>query len=451
MTPKKAKIFYIHPCDIRATRKEKFEFLHANKFKDIPFEQISPDKNNNWINLTDNDWDELTPLKNVFKLSCNSVKTNRDEWIYDFDKLNQIEKSKYFITAFNRQIKSEKFENDELDYSIKWSRDLKNKLKQKRYIEFSETKINKAQWRPFVKKNGYSEKVLNDVLTENHILMWGDFLNNQNYVINLSGTSAMRSFQVLSSNFISDYEFIEKNQCLPLYRYDKSGNRLDNITDWGLEQFVNHYKDLTGFENLSGLNKEAIFHYVYGVLHNPAYRKKYELNLKREFPRIPFYTNFWQWAAWGQELMELHINYETVEPFNLELIQLSPKLTKKQEKQIFEQQEKFIENLYVNDDFIPKAKLKADKENGIIILDELTTLSGIPKEAWEYKLGIRSALEWILDQYKERTASDPTIREKFNTYRFADYKDHVIDLLKRVCTVSVRTVEITKEMERETE
>jgi len=90
----------------------------------------------------------------------------------------------------------------------------------------------------------------------------------------------------------------------------------------------------------------------------------------------------------------------------------------------------------------PKAMLKADSDAGLIRLDSETTLADIPPEAWDYRLGNRSALEWILDQYKERTPKDPTIREKFNTYRFADYKDKVIDLLMRVTTVSVETVKI---------
>jgi len=95
----------------------------------------------------------------------------------------------------------------------------------------------------------------------------------------------------------------------------------------------------------------------------------------------------------------------------------------------------------------PKAKLRANKETGTIELDEETSLIGIPNEAWEYKLGNRSALEWILDQYKEKKPKDPTIAEKFNTYRFADYKEQVIDLLKRVCTVSIETTKIVEEME----
>ena len=92
-------------------------------------------------------------------------------------------------------------------------------------------------------------------------------------------------------------------------------------------------------------------------------------------------------------------------------------------------------------------KLKADKTAGIIEIDELTFLRAVQKEAWEYKLGNRSAIEWVLDQYKEKKPKDPTIAEKFNTYRFADYKEKVIDLLERVCTVSVETVKIIKQME----
>ena len=169
------------------------------------------------------------------------------------------------------------------------------------------------------------------------------------------------------------------------------------------------------------ISKEDIFHYTYAVLHCPAYRTKYELNLKREFPRIPFYENFKQWADWGKALMDIHINYETVKPYALKVVAADTKEA-------------------------PKAKLKADKESGVIVLDENTTLTGIPPEAWDYKLGNRSALEWVLDQYKEKKVSDPTIAERFDTYKFADYKAEVIDLLKRVCTVSVETMKIVNAM-----
>jgi predicted helicase len=233
--------------------------------------------------------------------------------------------------------------------------------------------------------------------------------------------SSSKPFSSLVSNKLFSFDLLEKTQCLPLYRYDKTGKRIDNITDWGLQQFAAHYNDDT-------ITKQQIFHYVYAVLHHPAYRKKYELNLKREFPRIPFYADFHQWEAWGERLMNLHIHYETAESYPLQI--------------------KNHETRNANDEpRIPKPKLKADKQAGVIMLDENTELHGIPAEVWEYKLGNRSALEWILDQYKESKPKDPTIASMFNTYRFADYKEVVIDLIGRVCRVSVETVKVVREME----
>src|SRR5262249_35274627 len=103
--------------------------------------------------------------------------------------------------------------------------------------------------------------------------------------------------------------------CLPRYRY-VDGVPIDNITDWALEQFRSHYK--VGHAAKELITKDAIFYYVYGVLHDPIYREKYALDLKREFPRIPFYSDFWEWAKWGEQLMALHTGYETVEPWPLE-------------------------------------------------------------------------------------------------------------------------------------
>ncbi|MBI5652710.1 MAG: hypothetical protein HZC40_20030 [Chloroflexi bacterium] len=175
------------------------------------------------------------------------------------------------------------------------------------------------------------------------------------------------------------------------------------------------------------LTREDIFHYAYAILHHPAYREKYALNLKREFPRIPFYDDFWQWATWGKQLMDLHLNYETAKPFGL--------------KRVDQKDPKGFQN--------PsglKPRLIARKETGDIEIDTHTRLSGIPPEAWDYRLGTYSALEWILERYKERAPKDPTIREKFNTYRFADYKEQVIELLQRVCTISVATMKIIEQM-----
>jgi len=178
------------------------------------------------------------------------------------------------------------------------------------------------------------------------------------------------------------------------------------------------------------ITKDSIFHYVYAVLYDPIYREKYALNLKREFPRIPFYRDFWKWADWGERLMALHVGYETVEPWPLTRSDARDEKSRKAE-------------------LAPKVILKADKEAGTIRLDSEVQLTGVPSEAWTYRLGNRSALEWILDQYKEKTPKDPTIREKFNTYRFADHKEKVMDLLRRVTRVSVETMKIVEAMRTE--
>lgn len=178
------------------------------------------------------------------------------------------------------------------------------------------------------------------------------------------------------------------------------------------------------------------------MLHHPAYRAKYEINLKREFPRIPFYDDFWQWVGWGERLMELHLGYEKVEPFGLERIDtnhpLRPSATSPKSD---EPQSDLGEAGWGS-----KPRLMARKERGEIEIDTLTTLRGIPPEAWDYRLGTYSALEWVLERYKEKKPKDATIAEKFNTYRFADYKEQVIDLLGKVCRVSVETMKIIQEM-----
>jgi len=140
-----------------------------------------------------------------------------------------------------------------------------------------------------------------------------------------------------------------------------------------------------------------------------------------------------------EKLMDLPINFEEVAQYPLRIWEEG----REKGGEGYEQND----SIPRNNSLAPRPKLKANKEIGEIILDDKTTISGIPNPAWEYKLGNRSGLEWILDQYKEKKPKDPTIAKMFNTYKFIDYKDKVIDLIKRVTTVSVETMKIIKEME----
>lgn len=423
---KQCNIQYI-ALDDNWRKEQKLQWFTENPFKEIPFTHIQPDKNNNWINIADNDFGTLLPMadkavkagkskKALFELFSLGVVTARDEWVYDNDITHLENKVNFLIDVYNKDLalhkgKEKKDIKDLVDYSIKWSRAVKNDLSKGKEYLYNNKLILDSLYRPYIKKKLYFSKELNEMQYQ-----LPSIFAKSNNVIAISGGASSKPFSCLITDTAYCHDLIEKTQCLPLFQYDKEGNQIDNITDWGLQQFTKQY-------GKKGITKESIFHYVYAILHNPAYRKKYELNLKREFPRIPFYNDFIQWNNWGKQLMDLHINYETVKPFNLPQINTDTKES-------------------------PKAKLKADKQNGTIILDENTTLTGIPKQVWEYKLGNRSALEWILDQYKESKPKDPTIAEKFNTYKFADYKVQVIDLLNRVCTVSIETMKIIEQMEK---
>ena len=624
------RIEYIHPCDIRAKRVEKIEWLKGHPIEKVHFETIHPDKKNNWIDISeDNGWNDLIPICSkdsklnrnksevVFQIYSNGIVTNRDEWVYDYDLSNLASKMKFFHDEYNKATnawKEFKMANNYVDkpsdsnpivdsflnnYSyIKWSKMIKrDKLRKLKFGYFDENETCFSSYRPFIKQHLYFGYIPLDVIGQLKEMFPSKSYKNYLIAINCSD----KPFNAICTQYPVDLHFNGDSVCFSLYRYDKSGTRTENITDWGLEQFRARYssppsplqngeggsagvgwrtvevqlppqllvnaremrKNQTdaeemlwqlirnrqlgnlkfrrqhplkvgfildfycaekklgieidgGYHNSSdqkeydsmrteaikeyginiirftneevtnetdvvlrqilssppppqssprpsdtplhfgegvgvriedapGLSKIDIFHYTYAVLHNPAYRKKYELNLKREFPRLPFYDNFWRWAAWGKTLMELHIGYETVEPFALEVITAETKAEHLQQKTMFNEAQE-PEAMFVRKPKV-KAKLKADKQTGIIEIDELTYLKGIPKIAWEYKLGNRSALEWVLDQYKEKKPKDPTIAEKFDTYRFADYKDQVIDLLKRICTVSVETMKIIDEME----
>jgi predicted helicase len=409
-------------------KEEKLQFLVERHLNNITFTHIQPDKNNNWINLAeDNDWESLLPIadkdvklgKNgdaIFKLFSLGVVTARDEWVYDNSEKNLKSKVKYLIQAYNNDVKKLKGITvkdiaNNLDYSIKWSRAVKNDLAQGKKYKFDTNLIIDSMYRPFVKKKLYFSKELNEMQYQLNMVFRNS--TSKNKFISLTFHDQLKYPSILSGKNVWDYGYGARDSTgLPLYIFDKYDQKQDNITYWALEQFRKYYQNNT-------ITKEDIFHYVYAVLHNPQYLEKYQLNLKRDFPRIPFYENFVQWAEYGKQLMELHLNYETAELYPLKRQNLKISKT-------------------------PKAKLKADKEQGLIFIDDNTSLSEIPAAAWEYKLGNRSALEWILDQYKEKNPKDATIAEQFNTYRFADYKEQVIELLRRVCTVSVETVRIVE-------
>ena len=413
--------FKVYYNDVRSYAKapDKVDYIRGKTFDNFDFREIAPSAKGEWLNQSDGSFGVLIPLANretkfakavgdeqaVFNLFTNAVKSNRDEWVYDVAVANLRNKALFFADTYN-----ELMDNDDESYTpiIKWSSTLRDRFQRGERIVYNDGNRIRSLYRPFVGKWHFADVAMNDRLTRNHYEMFGPDLQQPNRVINFCVNG--KAFYVLATDRPADFHFTGDTQCLPLYRYTAEGERVSNITEWGLRQFREHYGD-------DSITAEDIFAYVYAMLHDPAYQQRYEIDLLREFPRVHFQTEFAEFVRLGQELLDLHLGFETVEPYPLE----------RRDK----------------DGVTPtRAILRADRERGIITLDEQTTLAGVPWPAWVYKLGSRSPVEWILDQYKERKPRDPTIRERFNTYRFADHKERVIDLLARVCTVSVKTMEI---------
>lgn len=428
-----AQIYYARRPEMDTAR-DKLDFLHIAKLTEVEFTHIQPDKNHNWLDLTENNWDALIPLASkaiktgtgrekqqaIFKLFSLGVVTARDEWIYDENPKHLSKKVNFFFESFESEKErwrnsEQKMElNDFVNRSIKWTSELEAHIQRGTKLQFTKERIREANYRPFVKNFLYYDRVIVHRPYQQPSIFKIETQNKNSAIcINVNG----KDFNALATDIVPDYHFIGDSQCFPLFRYSESGDRTENITNWALEQFRKQYKD-------KFITKESIFHYVYAVLHHPAYRAKYALNLKREFPRIPYYADFWQWQRWGSRLMELHLGFEEVAPYPLQREDLDPSATRK----------------------AVAPRLLARKESGVIEVDTLTTLRGVPPEVWEYRLGTYTALEWVLERYKEKTPKDPTIREKFNTYRFADYKEKVIELLARVCAVSVETMKVIESM-----
>jgi predicted helicase len=446
-----------HNCAIHYARRpesdtaeDKLEFLSNSNLRSLETDLIRIDEKGGWLNRTENDFQSLLAVADkstkgakslgqeraIFKLFSNGVVTARDEWAYGFDSLSLVDKIGFLISAYNADVKrsgarkqlGQAVEN--LDSSIKWTRAVKADLARGKNYSLDEKYIVCASYRPFNTPLLYFSSNLNEVQYQLQ-RMFGQQGRLENICIIFTDAGSQKPFMVTSTNHVFDYHFVGAAAAatgISRFRYDADGVRHDNLTDWAEKQFSSHYD--AGKKSKRRITKDAIFNYVYGILHDPIYREKYEQNLKREFPRIPFYADFWKWAEWGEALMALHIGYETVKPWELERIDVPDDKSRKA-------------------GLASKPSLKADKDNGVIVLDSETQLTGIPAQAWTYRLGNRSALEWILDQYKEKTPKDPTIREKFNTYRFADYKEKVIDLLMRVTRVSVETMAIVEAMKAE--
>ena len=396
-----AEIFYAR-VDELWRKEDKYRYLDTKEhYRNIEWEPITPDRRYTW--LTEGlhaEFETFIPIGTkevkagkgkavdvIFKTYSCGVGTSRDSWAYNFNRNGLTQNMSLTIETYNAEVdRWKRRENRDANVDdfvvynetkIKWSRDLKLDLKRGRISEYAEDKVRNSLYRSFTKSNLFFDRVMNEEVYGLPSIFPTPETETENRVIIVSDHGFRAGFNTLMANLIPNLHTLAASdgfQCFPFYTYDEDGgNRRENITDWALEQFRAHYRD-------ESITKWDIFHYVYALLHHPDYRERYQANLKRDLPRLPYAPDFWSLAKAGRRLGEIHISYEEVPEYPL----------------------RFIENREVPIDWrVEKMKLskdktqpRSDRDSKQLVYNDFLTLEGIPAKAFNYRLGNRSALEW---------------------------------------------------------
>ena len=412
----------------------------------------------------------LSPVGVLFKSYSLGVSTNRDDVVYGFNEDEVTAKLKRFSKEYSSEVDRFKRRPDKSVTAdafadvqkLKWSRNLKRRLSQAAEFDFDARHLVQSLYRPYSRRCLYRAEIAVDELGQMPFFVPSGEAKTENVLIGVPTVGAERPFFTIATKITPNLNLVGfggAGQCFPFYVYDEDGsNRRENITDWALEQYRTHYKDKT-------ITKWDIFHYVYGLLHHPGYRTKFADNLKRELPRIPFAPDFRAFATAGEKLAKLHLDYEKLEPWDLKWIEtpgvplsyrvekmklVKPKAAKPVAAAAVEEVPPLLK---------PKRKAKAQTltlpspgvpgegsqantdEVGTcrLIVNESLTLGGIPLRALDYRLGNRSALEWVVDQYqvsedkRSKIVSDPN---------HDDDEQYIVRLVGQVIRVSVETMDI---------
>ena len=436
LSKKSSPIFYYRTDDLW-NKQQKFDFMGERQhIGGIPWQRIQPDARHTW--LTEGlhaEFDSFIPMGTkeaksvkseavdvIFKTYSNGIFTGRDAWVYNFSRTTLTENIDRTIQNYNmdvarwvqqagRETNLDVFVVSD-DTKIKWSSILKQQLERGHFTEFADQKIRQAIYRPFTKTNLYFDRMMNDGLLVFPSIFPTLETEIENRVIWLKVGREWPMFGLMVNQF-PDRLPQGGSQCFPFYIYDENGtNRRENITDWALTAFRSHYNDDT-------IAKWDIFHYNYGLLHHLEYRQKYEANLKRDLPHIPFTEDFWGFAEAGARLADLHLTYEAQPEYD--------KL-------------KFVQTPDTPLDWRVE-KMKLSKDKTLLIYNDFLTLENIPTKAFDYRLGTRSALEWVIDQYRVKTDKRSGI---VNDPNRVDDPQYIVKLIGKVITVSLETVEIVE-------
>ena len=434
------------------------------------WEVIVPNAEADWVNQRDENYDTYQPIgdkatkgkpntSGVFQFYSLGLATSRDPWVYNFSARAVEENVRRMIEFYNsevdryqqadgaaKKIKVEDFiDFDSTQFS--WDRVNKNDVARGKKGAFGPSKVRTSLYRPFCKQALYfdASNQFNNCVYQLPKLF--PTPAHENIAFGFTGRGATKEFSVLMVDTLPDYELVSKAQWMSLYTYEpvveEDGGfnlnlgggevvdgytRKENITDATLAAYRGTYGD-------ESIAKEDIFYYIYALLHHPEYREKYAADLKKMLPRIPLAKGFWEYSRAGRALAELHLGYESVEPYPLDEVASSPAPEDPEERFEFYRVQKL--------QFGPKKDKTRIKYNGHL------TLKGIPEEAHEYQVNGRSALEWVIDRYQVKTDKKSLITNDPNDYcRAVNNPRYIVDLIKRLVTVSLETQKLVGTLPR---
>lgn len=407
---------HYHDVGDYLNREQKLSVLtEAKTIENIEWTTIRLDKNNDWVNQRDSNYESYRALADednaYFGLKDIGVATNRDAWVYNFTKNHLTDNVQRMISNYNIEVDKLKDIAEKLndktvvpfitsdETKISWSRSLKQRAARKEKSKFDSESVMISMYRPFTKKYLYRNRFLNENVRKTYQTFPDK--NSKNLLINISGQGDKADFATLISEYLSDMHVIGgQARNLPRFTYETDGmfaGRTDNIVS------------------------DDEFYYVYGVLHSSAYRKRYANDLKKDLPRIPLLKNKDKYVEIGRKLSDLHLNYENQPIWDGIEVEIS------------------------QPDYRVK-KMKHPKKGVLdtIIYNESITIKNIPERAYEYVVNGRPAIEWIIDQYQVKTDKKSGITDDPN--EFSDNPKYILNLLLSVITVSMRTLELIEEL-----
>lgn len=477
------KIYY-HDIGDYLNRQEKLNIIKDFKsFKNMKLVEIVPNKKADWLNQRNNeDYETYQVLgskeksfigETIFNNYTLGVVTNRDAWVYNYNKQELVSNVNKTINFYNSEVeryiqsgKAKEHENlkkaevvkEVNDFvnpdatKISWSNNLKDAFAKKEILEFKQQSIRESLYRPFSKQYLYYGKDLNS--RTGQIPSFKPKASLPNLFIGITGKGARRPFTALITDLTPDLNNYESgSQWFALYSYEKVAEskhndmfttsdeiiidgykRQDNISDEALKRFKEAYKDET-------ITKEDIFYYIYGLLNNTDYQKEFNAEITKEIPRIPFAKGFEEFVKVGKKLAELHINYESVE--HLSSVKVNIIKGKENEENLYNVEKmRFAKRQQTEDEIAIGSGKKAKKvdDKSKIIYNNFISVENIPQDAYKYIVNGKSAIEWVIDRYKITENKDSKIVNNPNLY--SSDERYILNLLQSVIALSIKSVEL---------